>query len=119
MYKTTRFVEYTVRRCFNSFVHSAVDAGSQDDENPDSSVAAETTKLLANISYGNQIRDRSRHAVTKYLNDEKTHAAINKIFKKLNHVNNALYGVDIAKAQIEHKEPVISGFLILHTQNFK
>ena len=71
-------------------------------------------KLLANSSYGYQILDRSRHTVTKYLSDEKTYVAIiSKLFKKLDHVNNSLYEVDIAKAQIEHKEPVIVGFFIL------
>ena len=58
--------------------------------------------------------DRSRHTVTKYLADEKTHAAINsKLFKKLDHVNNSLYEVELTKAQIEHKEPIIVGFFIL------
>ena len=71
-------------------------------------------KLLANSSYGYQILDRSRHAVTKYLTDEKTHAATNsKVFKKLDHVNNSLYEVELAKAHIEHKEPIIVGFFIL------
>ena len=36
-----------------------------------------------------------------------------KIFKKLDHVNNSLYEVELAKAQIEHKEPIIVGFIIL------
>ena len=68
-------------------------------------------KLLAN---GYQIMERSRHTVTKYLSNEKTHAAINsKLFKKLDHVNNSLYEVELAKAQIEHKEPIIVGFFIL------
>ena len=44
------------------------------DQNPNSKVAA-TMKLLDNSSYGYQIMDRSRHTVTKYLSDEKTHAA--------------------------------------------
>ena len=58
--------------------------------------------------------DRSRHTVTKYLTDEKTNAAINiKLFKKLDHVNNSLYQVELAKAQTEHKEPIIVGFFIL------
>ena len=71
-------------------------------------------KLLANSSYGYQIMSRSRHTVTKYLSDEKSHAAINsKLFKKLEHVNNSLYEVELAKAQIEHKEPIIVGFFIL------
>ena len=58
--------------------------------------------------------NRSRHIVTKYLSDEKTLAAINSnLFKKLDHVNNSLYEVELAKAQIEHKEPIIVGFFIL------
>ena len=69
--KIHRFVEYTPKKCFNSFVQSAVDARRQDDENPKSSVVAETMKLLTNSSYGYQIMVRSRHTVTKYLTDEK------------------------------------------------
>ena len=80
--KIHRFVQYTSKKCFSSFVQSAVNARRQGDENPKSSVVAETMKLLANSSYGYQIMDRSRHTVTKYLNDEKTHSANNnKLFK--------------------------------------
>ena len=94
-------------------MQSAVDASGEGGENPNSSVVAETMKLLANSSYGYQIMDKSRHTVTKCLIDEKTHAAINiKLFKKLDHVNNSLYEVELAKAQIEHKEQVIVGFII-------
>ena len=63
--KIDRFVEYTPKKCFKSFVQSAVDARRQVDENPNSSVIAETIKFLANCSYGYQIMDRSRHTVTK------------------------------------------------------
>ena len=112
--KKHRFVKYAPKKCFNSFVQSAVDAGRKSDENPISFVVAETMKLLANSSYGNQIMNQSRHTVTKYLSDEKTHAAINiKLFKQLDHVNNSLYEIELAKAQIEHKEPIIFGFFIL------
>ena len=69
--KTHRFVEYTPKKCFNSSVQSAVDARRQGDENPKSSVVAETMKLLANSSCGYQIMNRSRHAVAKYPTDKK------------------------------------------------
>ena len=93
-----RSVEYTSKKSFNSFVQ----ARSKGDENPNSNAVADSMKLLANNSYGYQIMDRSRHTVTKYLSDEKTHAAINsKLFKKLDHVNNSLYEVELAKAQTE------------------
>ena len=112
--KIYRFVEYFAKKCFNGFVQAAVDAGRQGDWNPNSSVVAETMKLLANSSYGYQIMERIWQTVTKYLTDEKTHAAIkSKLFKKLDHVNNSLYEVELAKAQIEHKQPIIVGFFIL------
>ena len=63
--KRHRFVENTPEKCFNSFVQSAVDARRQGDENPNSSVVAETMRLSANSSYGYQIMDRSRHTVTR------------------------------------------------------
>ena len=63
--KIHRFVEYSPEKCFNSFVQAAVDARRKGDENPNSSVVAETMKLLSNSSYGYQIMDRSRHTVKK------------------------------------------------------
>ena len=54
--------------------------------------------------------DRSRHTITKYLNDEKTHKAANEpLFKKLNTVEK-----DMFKSTIEHREPIIVGFFIQH-----
>ena len=112
--KIHRFVEYKPKKCFNSFVQSAVDARRQGDKNPNSSVVAETMKLLANSCFGYQILDRSRHTVTKYLSDRKSHAAINsKLFKRLDHMNNSMYDVELSKAEIEHKEPILVGFFIL------
>ena len=79
--KIHQIVQYTHNKCFSSFVESAVNAQRHGDENPNSGVVAETMKLLANSSYGYQIIDRSRHTVTKYLNDEKTHSSfIIKLF---------------------------------------
>ena len=97
--KIHHFVQYTPKKCFNSFVQSAVNARRQGDENPNSSIMAETLKLLANGSDGYQIMDHSGHTVTKYLNDEKTHGAINgKLFKRLNFINDQLYEVEPVKS---------------------
>ena len=112
--KVYRFVEYIPVICFNKFVQSALNARREGDEKPNSSVVAETMKLLAKSSCGYQIIDRSRHTVTKYLNDEKSHGAINtKLFKRLDHINDQLYEVELAKEEIEHREPIIVGFFIL------
>ena len=112
--KFYRFVQYTPKKCFNSFVQSAVNARRQRDENLNPSLVAETMKLLANSSYGYQIMDRSRHTVTKYLNDGKTHSAINnKLFKQLNFITDQLYEVELVKSENVHPEPIIIGFFIL------
>ena len=101
-------------KCFNNFIQSAVNAGREGDENPTSSVVAETMKLLANSSYGYQIMDRSRHTVTNFLSDEKTHRAINnKMFKRMGYLNDQLYEVEPVKSEIELKEPIVVGFFIL------
>ena len=111
--KIHRLVEYFQKNRFDSSVQSAVDARRQSEENPISCVVADN-EVVANSSYGQQIMDRGRHTATKYLNDEKTHAAVvSELFKKLDHVNNSLYKVELAKSQIEHKELIIVVFFIL------
>ena len=54
---------------FHSVCSECLERG--DDEFPSSSVAAETMKFLGSSFYDNQIMEWSRHAVTKYLSDEK------------------------------------------------
>ena len=116
--KRCRFVEYIRVKCFHKFVQSAVNARREGDQNPNSNVVAERMKLLANSFYGYQIMDPSRHTVTKYLSDEKLNGALNtNFFKRLDHINDQLYEVDLANAEIEHREPIIVGFFIL--QNAK
>ena len=73
-----------------------------------------TMKRLANSSYGYEIMDRSRHTLTKYLTDEKTHSAIDsKMFKRLKDIPDQLYEVELVESEIEHREPIIVGFFIL------
>ena len=49
--KIYQLVQCTPKKCFNSFVLSAVNARRQGHENLNSSVVAETMKLSANNSY--------------------------------------------------------------------
>ena len=111
-------MEYIPVLCSNNVVQSGVNARREGDENANSSVVAETMKLLANSSYGYQFLDRSRHTVTKNLSDDKKHGAINtKFFESFVYIIDQLYiwqiEVHLAKAEIEHREPVIVEFFIL------
>ena len=73
-------------------------------------------KLLTKSSYSYEIMYRSRHTVTKYISDKKTHAAINsKLFKKLDHVNNALDEVELATVQNRS----LFGSLSFKTQDYE
>ena len=112
------FVEYTAKKCFNSFIQAAVDARRKGDENPNSNVVAETMKLPANSSYGYQIMDRSLHSVTKYLSDGKAPAAINKkLFKWLDHRNNSFLKLNSPKPRLNTKSQSLSGSSFFNTQN--
>ena len=111
--KSHRFVHYITKNCFNTFVQSAVTVRCQGDEIPNYSVVTEIIKILADSSYGYQIKDCSRHTVTKYLDDEKTHSEIiSKLLKGLNHITDQLYEVDLAKPEIEPRESIIVGVFI-------
>ena len=96
--KIYRLVQYTTQKCLNNFVQSVVDARRTSDEKADSSIVAETMKMLGNSSYGYQIMDGSRHKETKYPNDEKTHKAIKgEMLKRLNNVSKVIYEAELAK----------------------
>ena len=72
-------------------------------------------KLLSNSSYGYQIMDRSRHTVTKYLSDVKTHGAINtKLLQRLDFINDQLHELEFVKAEVDHRELTLVGFFILN-----
>ena len=84
-------------------MQSAVNARCRGDKSPNYSVVAKTMRLLINILSVYQIMDRSRHSVTRYMKDEKAHAAINKkMFKTLGHNKDQLYEVELAESDIDH-----------------
>ena len=87
-----------------------MNARRKEEESPNSSVVAETMKLLAKRSYGYQNILRSRHTVTKYLRDEKAHRAIKKIFEFMYYINDQLYSMEVVGSDMEHKEPIIVDF---------
>ena len=53
----------------------------------------------------------------KDLSNEETNAVFNgRPIKKLNDKNNELYEVDLVKAQIEHKEPIVGCFILQYAK---
>ena len=118
--KVFGFVEYSPVRACKNVLKSAVNADRQAKQNPNANVDAEIVKLLGNSSFGYQIMDRSRFPVTRYLNAEKTHTTSNKkLFKRLGQINDYIYEVELAKSEIEHKEPIFVGFSIMEYANLR
>ena len=118
--KIYRFAQYAPKNCFNNFVQSVsvVDARRAADESPQSSVVAETMKLLGHSFYGYQIMYRSRYTEINYLIVEKTNKAVNgKLFKRLSNAPNEQYEIEVVKSKTEHPEPIRVGFIILQYAN--
>ena len=110
--KFCRLVQYTRMKNFNNSFQSAVNARRKGKEIPNSSVVAETMKLLAKSKYGNQTMDQSRNAVKTDLSDEHKHRTIKyKMFKRLGYFNDEVHEMELVKSRIEHKGPIIFGFL--------
>ena len=105
---------------FSDSEQSVVTARCQRDETPNSSVIAETMKLLVNSPHVYQNKHRSQPSVTWYMVDEKTHAAVSiKIFIKTGHINGHLHKVELAKSEFQHKESLSLGFLILQNAELR
>ena len=108
------FLQYKPKKTFEGFVASVVQARRRGDENKDSSVVAETMKLIANSSYGYQIMDRSKHTNTKFVVGSEVDKLVNnRMFKRFHHLPREIFEVELGKRKIEHKEPIIVGFFIL------
>ena len=108
------FLQYNPRKSFGSFVQSVVSARRDGDRNQESTVVAETMKLIGNSSYGYQIMDRSRHTDTKYVVGSKVDRLINsKYFKELHELPSGIFETEMLKKEVVHREPIIIGFFIL------
>ena len=101
-------------KCVNHFVQSAVNARRQGDQNYNSSVVAETLKLLANSWYVYQNMDPGRHSVKRYRIDRKTHAVVNKknVEDVWTYQRSSLRGI-ACEIETEQREPIIVGFFLL------
>ena len=111
--KVYRFVQYTQWNWSNNFCSTSGWCEKKRRWKPFIRRCSRNNKLLCNSSYGYQIKDKSRHTITKYLNEEKIHKAISEpLFKRLNAVENDLFEVELLNLTIEHRELILVGFFI-------
>ena len=118
--KNYRFVQYSPRKCFNNFVQSVVDARRGGDENPLSGVVVETMKPLGNSSYGYQIMDRSRHTITKNLNDKKLiRQSMNHCLRNLTQLRRTYMKWSYWSQPLSTENPSLLVFSFFSTQNWE
>ena len=112
------FIQYTAENSFVSFVDKVVQSRREGDGNRQTTVVAETMKLIGNRAYGYQIRDPTRHTKTKYVLEPMIEKLINnKLFVKHHEQPGNIYEVEPNKNRVVHKEPIIIGFSSYNTQN--
>ena len=106
--------------CQQNFVRYVVNARREGDENPKTSVLAETIMLIVNSSYGYHNMDRIRHTVIMYLYVEKTHGAIkNKRFNCPDFLIDQIYEVELVKSEIQYEKSKIVEFFIVQDANLR
>ena len=99
MPKIYRLIRQSPEKCINDFVQPAVFVPRPRDDSRTSSVVAGAWKFFGNSSFGYKIVDRSCLSDTNYLNDGETRAVLNeKRFKRLAHINDQLYELELAKS---------------------
>ena len=101
-----QIIEYEPRACFKAFGESVTKARIDGDKSASCSILAETMKLLGNAAYGKTITDLARHNKVQYLDAEQAKKKVNEpTFKKLTHLTDDLYEVEMGKELIRWNLP--------------
>ena len=106
-----QIVEYKPEKCFQNFADQVTKARRQGDKDADSSILADSFKLLGNSAYGKTLEDLSRHKDIKY----KTNSAklVNDpLFREQTVLGPKMMEVSMAKRRVEWNLPNHIGFFV-------
>lgn len=65
-----QLVEFNAQRCFCNFVNEVSEARQQGDNDPNTSIIADTMKVIGNYGYGSLIMDKTKHRDIKNIQGE-------------------------------------------------
>ena len=115
--KIYQVVEYQQHRCFSDFVEEISDARRQGDADPNTTIIADTKKVIGNSGYGSLIMDKTKHRQIQYVQGEnETCLKINQPhFRKLDCLDpeEQFYEVEMAKRKIKLDLPIQLGYFVL------
>ena len=106
-----QFVEYKPQSCFKDFGDTVTAARREGDRNTDSSILADTYKLLGNSAYGKTLEQLSRHRQIKYVSDA-TKLVNNPLFRRQETLADDLFEIDMAKRCINWNLPLQIGYFV-------
>ena len=109
--KVQQIVEYKPQACFADFGEQVTKARRQGDKNPDSSILADTFKLLGNSAYGKTLENLGRHRDVHYVEDP-TKLINNPLFRKRLPIAEDVDEVEMAKAHVKWYLPLQIGYFV-------
>ena len=106
-----QIVEYKPSRCFEGFANNVVMARREGDKNPDSSILADTFKLLGNSAYGKTLEGLGNHKNVKYVRDSSKLIKTPQ-FRKCTPIDDSIEEVECVKKTVRWTLPLQIGYFV-------
>ena len=111
-----RVVQFTPRRCFQSFVEKATGMRRLGDNDPDKKMLSEKYKLFVNSLFGSFLRNKERERSLIYVRGSRSlrTKANDPCFVQCRKLDDDYYEVEMLKRRIRLDNPVYLGHTILN-----
>ena len=106
-----QIVEYKPVECFQNFAEKVTAARRQGDRDADSSILADSYKLLGNSAYGKTLEDLSRHKDVKYVTNSAK-LVNDPLFREQTVLGANMMEVSMAKRVVDWNLPNHIGFFV-------
>lgn len=104
-------VEYKPNKCFEAFANNVVTARREGDKNPDSSILADTFKLLGNSAYGKTLEGLANHRRINYVTDSSK-LVRKPQFRKCVPIDDSIEEVESVKKNVRWSLPLQIGYFV-------
>ena len=116
--KIHQIVEYRPQNCFKNFANTVTRARIMGDQNQDSSILADTMKLIGNSAYGKTLENLSTHCHNKYVQDSSK-LVNNPMFRKQTPIDAEIMEVEMGRRSVNWNLPLQIGFFVYQYAKMK
>ena len=121
--KIYQVIEYNKTKCFKQFVNTVTEARREGDLNPNSTLLAQTYKLVGNSAYGGLLIRKDKHRSVKFYQGttKVLQSANSPLFRKLTELDPfyEMYELELAKKKVILDIPIQLGFFVLQYAKLK